>query len=163
MAKKLITKTLDGKEFKLDETYPSSLRKIKKKHQPAQIISPFASFGIGTKLNFQDAKKESIDLEFGGELNDENAASVTAFYEEGDKIIIEAEKETEKEEKMKFVNKIVRKLNFKENLSNKVFIDLLSNVFTDKQLQEFIDKDDLEIILFDGLMYLKVKNKAYRL
>jgi len=163
MTKKLTTKTLDGIEFKLEEAYPIRLFQTKKKHQPAQIIIPFISFGIGTKINFNKIVKESVGVEIGGEFSDGNAASVTAFYEEGDKIIIEAEKETKKEEKMKFVNKIVRKLNFNEGLSNKTFIDMLSNVFTDKQLQEFMNEKDLEIILFDGLMYLKVGDKAYRL
>ena len=159
----IITKTLDGAEFKLDTNYDYS-HLVKNKNKPEQIIIPFVSFGIGSKLNFDKPRELRTEIELGGLITDEDAATVVAFYDDGkDNLIIELEKSTKKEEKMKFVNKIVRKLNISDNLNNKIFIDLLSNVFTDKQLESFIHKDSIEIILFDGLMYLKVGNKAYRL
>jgi len=163
MKKKLITKTLDGTEFQLKERYPELRLTTTKKHLPEQIIIPFVSFGLGTRINFDKLNKNLVELEIGGITSNEKCASVTALYEKDGKIIIEAEKESKKEEKMKFVNKIVRKLKIGQGLSNKLFVKILSNVFTDKQLEQFIKEKDLEIILFDGLMYLKVNDKAYRL
>ncbi len=157
------TKTLDGKEYKLDGRYPSDIFQQKKKHNPDILIIPFISFGIGSKLNFEKIDHSHSQISLGDINSWETAALVTAFYEEDEKIIIEAEKDTKKEDKMKFVNKIVKKINFSDGLKDKIFIDILSNVFTDKQLEQFINEDDLEIILFDGLMYLKVRGKAYRL
>ncbi len=157
------TKTLDGKEYKLDERYSSDIYLQKKKYNPDILIIPFTSFGIGNRLNFEKIRVNDNNIEIGCDIYNENSAIVTALYEKDGKIIIEAEKDTKKEEKMKFVNKIIRKINFSDSLNDKLFISLLSNVFTDKQLEQFINEDDLEIILFNGLMYLKVRDKAYRL
>ncbi len=166
MVKKVLTKTLDKKEFELEEAYPSSFYAQKKKHEPAVIIKPFVSFGIGSRLKFKESDLTTTSVEIGGQLFEDGAASVTAFYQDPknpDKIIIEAEKNIHKEEKMKFVNKIVKKINLEGSLKDEMFIKILSRVFTDKQLEQFIKEDDLEIILFEGLMYLKVGKKAYRL
>ena len=157
------TKTLDKKEYKLDERYPPEIFKKKKKYNPDILIMPFTSFGIGSKLLFEKIDHSHSQISLGDINSWETAASVTALYEKDSKIIIEAEKDTKKEEKMKFVNKIIRKINFVDSLNDKIFIEILSNVFTDKQLEQFIKEKNLEIVLFDGLMYLKVGEKAYRL
>ena len=166
MVKKVLTKTLDKKEFELEEAYPSSLFTPKEKHCPAVIIKPFVSFGIGSRLKFKESSPDTTSVDIGNQLFEDGAASVTAFYQDpknSDKIIIEAEKNMHKEEKMKFVNKIIRKINLGGSLKDEIFIKMLSRVFTDKQLEQFVKEKDLEIILFDGLMYLKVGEKAYRL
>ncbi len=162
MAKKYLkTKDLNGNEYLLDSQYQST--PVSKKHDPDTLIIPFHSFGVGTRLTFEKLEDDS-EIYIGEEIAyRENSASITDFRKEGDKFIIEAEHNTKKEKKTEFVNKIVGKIDMDDCLSDEFFVDMLANVFTEQQLQNFLNKDDFEIILFDNLMYLKSENKAYRL
>lgn len=164
---KVISKSLDKTKYELDEVYPSDLLVVKKKHKPEIPIIPFLSFGLGSRLNFvKDTGKSDTEIAgWEGYLIRDKDAVVTEFYQKGDKIIIKAKQSTkeEKEEKKEFLNKIVKKINMDNDYNEKLFIDMLSNVFSDKQLKRLLKEDDIEILLFEGLMYLKCGDKAYRL
>ncbi len=160
-------KDLKGNEYLLDAQYAEYTPS--KKHSPGIIIIPFTSFGVGTRLTFEKVENDIIKgAESDGPIGFvcfENSAVVTDFRREGDKFIIEAQKDTKKEKKMEFVNKIIGRIDMNDNLSDEFFIDMFTNVFTEQQLQNFLNKskEELEILLFDNLMYLKSDNKAYRL
>ena len=139
---------------------------IKKEHQPEILILPFSSFGIGTRLRLKrvDAfHEEDYEIDGWGGLRYDSDAIVTKIYEENGKIIIDAETQTKKEDKVKLVDKIIKKVDFDNALNENIFIEILSNVFTEEQLKKFLEQDDIEVLLFKGLMYLKVGDKAYRL
>ncbi len=156
-------KDLKGNEYILDSQYFEEVSS--KKHEPEILIVPFTSFGVGTRLTFEkienDTEIQIDDLKY----FESGAAVVTDFRQEGNKFIIEAEQNTKKEKKMEFVNKIIGQVDMDDNLSDGFFLDMLANVFTEQQLQSFLNKskEELEILLFDNLMYLKSDNKAYRL
>lgn len=157
------TKDLNGKEYLLESQYPELTSS--KKHNPEILIIPFCSFGIGARLTFEKLKGDTeIEIHDDATLSYlEHSAIITDFRQEGDKFIIEAEQNTKKEKKMEFVNKIIGKIDMNDSLSNEFFVDMLSNLFTEQQLQNFLNKDEIEILLFDNLMYLKSDDKAYRL
>ena len=90
-------------------------------------------------------------------------AVVTKLFDDGEKVIIEAEKIVRDDDKKEILNKIIKKIDFDNALNNNLFIEMFSNVFTEEQLKHFLEQDDMEILLFDGLMYLKLGDKAYRL
>ena len=156
------TKDLNGNEYLLESQYPETLSE---KHNPEILIIPLCTFGIGTRLTFEKVES-GTQIQVEGAIGfsySENAATVTDFRQEGDKFIIEAENNTKKEKKMEFVNKIIGKVDMDDSLSDEFFVDMLSNVFTEQQLQNFLNKEEIEILLFDNLMYLKSEDKAYRL
>ncbi len=155
------TKTLDKTEYELEQAYPD-WDDPKKKHKPEINIIPYITFGLGSRIFFEISKETVSDTT---DYTDQyiKGAQVTAFYQKGNKIIIEAEKKIDKTKKIKIVNKIVEKIDFKKGLTNDLFIEMLSHVFTEKQLNQFLKQKDLEILIFDGLMYLKSNGKAYRL
>lgn len=165
MIRKPVTKTLNKEKFELDETYSGWNGKPDKKHLPEIEIIPYVSFGIGTKINVEKNPTDPIIelYELEGQRINPGMARVTRIFQKKEKVIIEAEIDTKKAKKMEFVNKIVKKINFKDGLKNNIFIKMFANVFSQKQLERFIKAKDLEMVLFDGLMYLKHKNKAYRL
>lgn len=173
--RKTTTKTIDGEEYELEEYCIVHSENIEK-HKPEILILPFNSFGLGTRLNFEKPQDSlSIDLPGYGVSNEINyidyipigggeaKAVVTAFYEQDNKIIIEAMEDTKQEEKKQFVDKIIKKIDFGDGLNNEVFVKMLSHVFSENQLKHFLDVDNIEILLFDGLMYIKCEEKAYRL
>lgn len=164
MVQKITAKALDKTEYELDLTYPLEIN-IEDKHKPGISIIPFLSFGLGTRLNFEkDTHIADTEIQgWEGYIIRPGDAVVTNFYEEDNKIIIEAQQKTDKEEKKEFLNKIIKKINLDNDYNEKLFVDMLSNVFTDKQLESFLSVDDLEVLLFDGLMYIKCGDKAYRL
>lgn len=157
-------KDLIGNEYLLESQYPEAVSS--KKHDPETLILPFSNFGIGTRLVFEKIEGVDTEVVIDGttaiEYN-ESSAIVTDFRKEGDKFIIEAETDTKKEKKTEFINKIIGKIDMDDTLSDEFFVDMLSNVFTEKQLNDFLNKEDIEILLFDNLMYLKSDDKAYRL
>ncbi len=158
------TKDLDGNEYLLEYQYPEIVSS--KKHNPETLILPFSNFGIGSRLVFEKVEGVDGEIVIDGttpiEYN-ESCGIITDFRKEGDKFIIEAETNTKKEKKTEFVNKIIGKIDMEDTLSDEFFIDMLSNIFSEKQLNDFLNKEDIEILLFDNLMYLKSDNKAYRL
>jgi len=164
MVRKITAKALDKTEYEIDLAYKSETN-VADKYKPNISIIPFLSFGLGTRLNFEkDTQRPDTEVQgWEGYIIRPGDAVVTNFYEKDDKIIIEAQQRTDKEEKQEFLNKIIKKINLDNNYNEKLFVDMLSNVFTDKQLECFLSIDDLEILLFDGLMYVKCENKAYRL
>lgn len=157
------TKDLEGKEYLLESQYAEIVKD--EKYDPAVLIIPFCSFGIGARLTFEKIEGDT-EIQVEEEMifrYRANGAIVTDFRQEGDKFIIEAETNTKKEEKMEFVNKIIGRIDMDDSLSDEFFVDMLSNVFTEEQLQNFLNKDEIEILLFDNLMYLRSEDKAYRL
>ena len=157
------TKDLNEKEYLLESQYAEMTPS--EKHNPETLIIPFTSFGIGARLTFEKIEA-ATEVEVDEVINFrymEHSAVITDFRQEGDKFIIEAETNTKKEKKMEFVNKIIGKIDMDDSLSDGFFLDMLSHVFTEQQLQDLLNKDNIEILLFNNLMYLKVKNKAYRL
>ena len=155
------TKSLDKTEYQLECAYPTP-GDPNKKHDPEIIIIPFKTFGLGSMLFFEKSKNDLM-TEIDWETSFEQGAQVTSLYSKGNKIIIEAERKIDKSKKIKVVNSIVDKIDFKAGLGNEIFIKMLSNVFTDKQLNHFLEQKDIEILMFKGLMYLKSGKKAYRL
>ncbi len=157
-------KDLNGNEYLLESQYPEMVSS--KRHNPETLILPFSNFGIGSRLVFEKIEGDDgvtvIEGNLGIEYNESNAI-ITDFRKEGNKFIIEAETNTKKEKKTEFINKIIGRIDMDDCLSDEFFIDMLSNVFTEKQLNDFLNKGDIEILLFDNLMYLKSDNKAYRL
>ncbi len=160
-------KDLKGNEYLLDSLYAEMIHP--EKHNPETLVIPFISFGIGARLTFEKVENDyGIEVEGAGPLNFkcmESSAVITDFRKEGDKFIIEAERDTKEEKKTEFIDKIVGRMDMDDCLSDEFFVDMLSNVFTEQQLQSFLNKnkDELEILLFDNLMYLKLDDKAYRL
>lgn len=166
---KLTAKNLEGKEFEI--VLAQEIPLMKKEHQPEILILPFPSFGIGTRLKMEPLDKvigeeyevETEEGESWGVFRSDNDAIVTKVSEKNGEIIIEAETQIRKEEKKELVNKIIKKVNFDNALNENIFIEILSNVFTENQLEKFLKQEDIEILLFKGLMYLKAGDKAYRL
>jgi hypothetical protein len=167
----LKTKGLDKQEYLLDPPFKEEV--MPKKHYPEQIIATFHSFGIGTGLRMEGVKKRTsgllefpsdiiVDLEVEDELN--QWSKVISIEDKGDTVIIKAvSREDKKEDKTKYINGIADKIDFKQGLCNEVFIEMLTNVFTEERLNEILEIDDIEILSFNGLMFLKIKDKAYRL
>ncbi len=155
------TRALDKTEYELEQAYPD-FDDAKKKHNPEINIIPYLTFGLGSKMFFE-ISKEVMDNTADYTNQHFKGAQVTAFYQKGNNMIIEAEKKIDKTKKIKIVNKIVEKIDFKKGLTNDLFVTMLSHVFTQKQLNQFLKQKDLEILIFDGLMYLKSNGKAYRL
>lgn len=157
------TKDLNGKEYLLESSWAEMMPS--EKHNPETLIIPFTSFGIGGRLMFEKIEADTeVVVEGGmGFRYMESSAVITDFRREGDKFIIEAEFNTKKEKKTDFVNKIIGKIDMDDTLSDEFFVDMLSNVFTEQQLQNFLNKEEIEILLFNNLMYLKSEDKAYRL
>jgi len=160
-AKAPTTKSLDKTEYELEQAYPD-WDDPKKKHNPEITIIPYQTFGLGSKIFFEKSE-EPIGNMTDYEDKYSKGAQVTSFYMKGGKIIIEAAQKIDKTKKIKIVNKIVDKIDFKTGLTNELFVEMLSNVFTEKQLNKFLKQKDLEILIFKGLMYLKSGGKAYRL
>ena len=158
---KTTTKSLDGTKYELLNPWYMT-DKEEKKVMPEQIIVPFHSLGIGTRLQL---RKNIKDHAYGGIIVPDNAGSavITETYEKNGKFIIKAVENTRKEDKLYYANKVIKEIDFTQGLANERFVEMLSNVFTEKQLKKLLKAKDIEILLFDGLMYLKLGNKAYRL
>ncbi len=157
------TKDLNGKEYLLESSWAEMTKE--EKYNPETLIIPFTSFGIGGRLMFEKIEGDTeVMVEGGiGFRYMDSSAVITDFRQEGDKFIIEAKFNTKKEKKNDFVNKIIGRIDMDDTLSDEFFVDMLSHVFTEQQLQNFLNKDDLEILLFNNLMYIKSGDKAYRL
>ncbi len=157
-------KDLNGNEYLLESQYPDMVPS--KRHNPETLILPFSNFGIGSRLVFEKIEGADTEIVISENIqieHNKSSAIITDFKKEGDKFIIKAETNTKKEKKTEFINKIIGRIDMDDCLSDEFFIDMLSNVFTEKQLNDFLNKGDIEILLFDNLMYLKSDNKAYRL
>ena len=161
VVKKEKTKSLDKTEYELECAYPTP-GDPSKKHNAEITIIPFRTFGLGSIIFFEKSKNDLLSVE-DWEDSYQDGAQVTSFYQKGGKVIIEAEQKIEKTKKIKIVDKIVDKIDFKQGLCNDIFVQMLSNVFTEKQLNHFLEQKDIEILMFKGLMYLKCGKKAYRL
>ena len=158
--KKLKTKGLDKKEYELNYGTFYEDDKVNKKHLPDINIIPFMSFGYGTRIPIKKCLYEGLIEPNDSELN---GAEVVAFYNRKGKFIIEAEQNTKNEKKRNYIKQIVNEVDFKQGLANETFVSMLTNVFSKKILKEILNADDIEILSFEGLMYLKVGKKAYRL
>ncbi len=168
------TTGMDGKRYNLIRP-KAGKRRI---HGPERLIMAFRSFGLGTKLNL-GRRGKTLDQVIvptpGGSVpfyafeDDEDPCreEVVSVEQEGDKIIIEAiespRKRRRRKSKKRYVNKILEQIDFYEGLADKYFERMFMNVFTERQLESMLKARRMEILLFDGLMYLHVGNKAYRL
>jgi len=158
--KEATTKNLEGEEFKLDSTI---VDEEAEKHKPEQIVFPFRSFGVGTKLQMR--KNDKAFIYSGMVIDDEigNATVISVDEDEDGQVTIYAIEETEKDTKLKYLKEITKEIDFEQGMGNETMIKMLSNVFNERQLKEFLEADDIEILNFEGLMYLRHKDKAYRL
>ena len=98
-----------------------------------------------------------------GVFNPNGGVTVTDIHQENGKTIIEASENIHKEEKSKYVNKIMNEIDFSQGLNNERFVEMFSNVFTEERLKEILGSDDVEFLCFNGLMYFKLGDKAFRL
>ncbi len=158
---KLKTKGLDGGKYELKYYTDYDGKQKYKNHQPDRIIIPFNSFGYGTRIPVREAKLRLNDITYDENIN--KGAEVVAFYNRNGKFIIEAVENTKKEKKKKYVKNIMKEIDLTQGLANETFISILTNVFTKERLKEIRNAKNIEMLSFEGLMYLKVKNKAYRL
>ena len=155
--KAVTAKSLTGQVYELDDTISEN-----SDTSAEQIIHPFESFGFGTRIQLLD-RTETYFVPYGDIDLDLDTARVSEWYDEGGKIIIKAVQLKRTRKKLQFVNGIIDRIDFKQGLGNAVFCEMLTNVFKEEQLQEMIDEEHIEILTFNGLMYLQVGRKAYRL
>ncbi len=161
--KKILAKDLQGKEFEI-ELAQENWEPIKEKHRPDKTIASFLSFGLGSRLRFEEIPEEdNVIIDYADVYISKGDAVVTSLMDDGKRVIIKAEKLLDDGKKEEILNKIIKKIDFDNALNDEIFIAMLSNVFTEEQLKHFLVQDDIEILLFDGLMYLKSGDKAYRL
>jgi len=158
---KIMTKGLDGTEYELNNPWFVTDEEIEN-IKPEQIIVPFNTLGIGTRLQLRENNK---DRQYGPIMLPDNTGSavITEIEEKNNQLIIKAVENTKQEEKLKYTKEIIKEIDFSQGLGNERFVEILTNVFTKEQLLKMLNADDLEILLFDGLMYLRLDNKAYRL
>ncbi len=163
--KNLKTKGLNNKEYQLEYCMEYDNKKIIKKHLPDINVIPFTSFGYGTLLPVNCIIFDTgINMnENVNDLNQKTCAEITSFYNKNGKFIIEAERNTKKEQKKKYIKQIINEIDLRQGLANETFINILTNVFSKKNLKEILNTKNIEMLSFDGLMYLKVNKKAYRL
>jgi hypothetical protein len=151
---------LDGNEHQL--IAPLVDESTFEKHKAKQTIIPFLSFGIGTKLSI-DKEDEYNLTSINGMLQGINSATVYDIRENNKKVIIKAKRKRDLDDKIYFVNQIINNIDFDNALTSDIFLKMFANVFTESELNEILACDEVEIISFNGLMYLKVNDKAYRL
>ena len=162
-----LSKSITGKEYELNLIYDwdESFMNIDMSHYPEQIVAAYTSFGINSKVCL--GYEEGSNLFFVVELDEEpqiKTARVIDVIENDEIVIIKCVgDEQKKEDKMKLVNEVINDIDLRQGLYNDVFIDMLSNVFSEERLKEILECDDVEVMIFDKLMYLRVKDRAYRL
>ena len=155
---------LDKTEYELETPFFEYV-KNEKNYLPEKKIVAFMSFGIGTTLcmDYKGFSSEILLMEVNNDPTVKRA-KVTNIEETENQVIIQPVSIKEpKEKKIKYVNKIIEKIDFKKGFCNKVFIEMLKNLFTQERLKEILEYESPEILCFNGLMYLKIKNRAYRL
>lgn len=163
----LKTKSLSGIEYELDEVLDLD-KELDSKHLPEQIIISFSTLGKNMRLcvDYIDVSSPFVLAEIDGVPQIKSATITDIERLDGNMIIkcVSDEKEN-KEKKIKFLNSVIEHIDFKQGFSNKVFINMLSNVFTVERLKEILESDskDIEILLFKSLMYFRIKDRAYRL
>ena len=126
------TKGLDKMEYVLERIFPEESIQADIEHLPEQIIASFNSFGIGTSIcvDYKEGSNPMLILELYGEPQIKTA-KVTNVKEEGENVIIEAVlKEKSKENKIKYVNKVINEIDFSQGLAKERLIEMLKNVFT---------------------------------
>ena len=162
------TKSLSNIEYELDEifNFEDNFKNVNNIHLPEQIIASFKSFGINTDICI--GYGEHSNLFYITAIEDEHDVKLAKVIDirdiDDDKIIIRCEcQKQDKEKKIRFVDSIVKEIDFRQGLCNEVFVKMLCNVFTEQRLKEIFECDDVEILSFNGLMYLKIMDRAYRL
>ena len=155
------TKGIDNTEYMLEHSN-AFFEPIDDKFMPEQKIISLRTIGIGIRLNM---RRNSLIMENNDIIFEEDIgnAVIKEIKHENDRMIIYAEEKTYKKDKLKFVEKIIDEIDLKQGVSKESFINMFSNVFSEKMLNKILEQDKIEMLSFEGLTYLKVDDKAYRL
>lgn len=163
----LKTKSLSGIEYELDEVFDMD-KELDSKHLPEQLIISFPTLGKNMRLcvDYIDVSNPFVLAEVDG-VPQIKSATITDIKKIDDNMVIKcvSDEKENKEKKIKYLNSVIEHIDFRQGSSSKVFVNMLSNVFTVERLKEILECDskDIEILLFKALMYFRVKDRAYRL
>lgn len=162
------TKSLDNTQYELDEifNFEDNFKDIDNTHYPEQVIASFQSFGVNTPLCIDYG--ENSNLFYVMSIDDDYNLKLVKVTEikdiDGESIVIKCERQKQdNEKKIRFVNEVFKEIDLRQGLCNETFVKMLCNVFSEERLKEILECDDVEVLSFKGLMYLRIKDRAYRL
>jgi hypothetical protein len=160
-------KSLDGTEYVLDAIGEIPLDKIKEEegiHEPDKIIARFDSFGINTKVCVDYGVSSLFSIFIGDDdLPLLKQANVTDIVEHGKTMVIYAEHKKVLGKKVKITEEILEEMDFRQGVGKEVMMNMFSNLFTKGVLKNILECDEVEFLMFNKLMYIKVGDRAYRL
>jgi hypothetical protein len=171
---------LDGTKYRLNYNPFSLSEKVYDSSRPPVEILALKELKVGTRFWVDDRnkvnKEEKELLKEDSLWGDEYLEMVGRFFrvveisEVGNEVIIYAVgslfKHPEKkigERKAEALRTIVPQIDFGNEILRDRIVEILSLVFLPEQLEEMLKEDAIEILMFNGFMYLKVGDKAYRL
>lgn len=173
-AKRPSTTDLEGKEYILNHRQFTSSERVFKDIAPEQIIIAMPELKNGSVLLVDDTPK--LTKEEKDELKKDCYQQVIRYFhvdhicDLGDELVIEAVgkpylplSQEKMEKKAELLRKIAPRIDFSNEALRKKLAEILSLVFLPEQLENMLKIDQIEVLLFDNLMYLKVGDKAYRL
>lgn len=190
--KKPTTVGLNKKKYELNYSVYSWSKRAKEQTKPEQLIFAFKEIKPGIKFwtsdwkkttaeerkwmkdkekkfwSFLDEDEEDYEFEIIHDLT--RPFTVKEIRDEGDEVVFIAEgkpyespKQEIEDNKADVLQKVVERIDFKYDQMRKNLFKTLANVFTPEILEDALKTNDIEILMFDRIMYLKIGKKAYRL